>query len=345
MRLFTDDTRRTKLVLLITTLGFFTTSIASSQTNATDGDVGSPKLVIPPKTPIQFQSKTEFLRMKAGDSGEPLALQTAITRFRPKSGDAIIDLIGAVHIGEAEYYTTLNKQFELYDVVLYELVAPQGTRVPKGGKKGAGNPLSFLQQSAQRMLGLESQLAKIDYQKENFTHADMSPTEMSKKMDERGETPLTVGLSALSEMLRNQNKMANEKTSSSNPIADQIASESIFELMGNPLKMKTMMAQQFTETGVMENGLGTTLNRMLIVDRNSAALKVLQKELAKGKQKIAIFYGAAHMPDFEKRLVGDLGMKRTQQVWIDAWDLTNAPPSSPSNPSQILLRLLKQMDN
>ncbi len=37
-------------------------------------------------------------------------------------------LVGArPHIGEKEYYEALNKRFEGYDVVLYELVAPAGT--------------------------------------------------------------------------------------------------------------------------------------------------------------------------------------------------------------------------
>ena len=112
--------------------------------------------------------ETKFLRMTMKD-GQPQSLQVAMTRYRPTDGsDVIVDLIGAVHIGEGDYYRRLNEQFELYDVVLYELVAPQGTRVPKGSKASSGNPLSMLQKSAQQMLGLESQLERVDYQKDNF---------------------------------------------------------------------------------------------------------------------------------------------------------------------------------
>ena len=50
-------------------------------------------------------------------------------------------------------------------------------------------------------------------------------------------------------------------------------------------------------------------------------MKVLQKEIAAGKKKVAIFYGAAHMPDFEQRLTADFGLRKTKQVWVDAWDL------------------------
>ena len=257
-----------------------------------------------------------------------MALQTAITRYQPADGDTIVDLVGAVHIGEGDYYEKLNRQFELYDVVLYELVAPQGTRVPNGVKPNASNPLSFLQQSAQRMLGLESQLTQIDYEKENLLHADLSASQIGEKMQERGDSPLSIGLNAFSEILRNQNKLAKAMKDSPST-ANQLASENIFELMSDPLKMKTMMAEQFTDNGAMELGLGTKLNQMLVVDRNAAALKVLEQEIAKGRKHIAIFYGAAHMPDFEKRLLRDFGMKKTQQVWLDAWDLTSAPTPVP----------------
>ena len=36
---------------------------------------------------------------------------------------------------------------------------------------------------------------------------------------------------------------------------------------------------------------------------------MLRKELAAGKKKIAIFYGAGHMPDLQKRLHDDFAMK------------------------------------
>lgn len=299
----------------------------------------------------------QFLRVTKDDAGKPLAMQTAITRYRPKEGDLVVDLIGAVHIGEAEYYQTLNNQFEHYDVVLYELVAPQGTRVPAGGKKRSAVPQSpldvvgFMQHQAQSTLGLESQLEKVDYQKPNFTHADLSPTEMGEKMTERGDTPLTLGLSAFAEMMRNQNKAAAKaakrvelgEEESSNSLTE-LNPENLMELLNDPLKLKLMMASQFTESGVMEAGLGVSLNQLIVTDRNEAAMKVLQKEIVNGKKKIAIFYGAAHMPDFEKRLSEGFGLTSTKQIWVDAWDLTKAGKKPQvSGTTKMLFRLLDQM--
>ena len=116
------------------------------------------------------------------------------------------------------------------------------------------------------------------------------------------------------------------------------------ELLNDPLKLKLMMASQFTESGVMEAGLGVSLNQLIVADRNEAAMKVLQKEIAKGKKKIAIFYGAAHMPDFEKRLADDFELTSTKQIWIDAWDLTKAGKKpKASGTTKMLFRLLNEM--
>lgn len=319
-------------LLLLTSLGLANCALANGQNTATANGVVF-------QGNSRDKPKTQYLRVTKDDLGQPQALQTAMTRFQAKDNDVIVDLIGAVHVGDRDYYETLNAQFDLYDVVLYELVAPEGTRVPAGGKTSSTNPISLLQQSVQRMLGLESQLALVDYQKKNLVHADMSPAQIGEKMDERGETPFTVALSAIMDLLGNQKKMAQSLKDSGN---NSMAPESLFELLNNPLKMKQMMAQQFAQAEAMQMGLGQTLNRMLIDDRNAAAMKVLHQELAAGKTHIAIFYGAAHMPDFEQRLANEFGLKPTKQVWLDAWDLQAAPAKSTS-PTNLLFDMLRQM--
>ena len=85
------------------------------------------------------------------------------------------------------------------------------------------------------------------------------------------------------------------------------------------------MATQF-DTEDPETGLGATINTILIADRNKAALQVLQKELVKGHKRIGIFYGAAHMPDFEKRLRLEYGFKQKSHLWVTAWDLDTKQP-------------------
>ena len=282
----------------------------------------------------------KFLRMQRSNQGEPLTLQTAITSYKLADRDTElqVDLVGAVHVGDKEYYQTLNKKFESYDVVLYELVAPQGTRVPKGGRKGgSSNPISMLQGMTQNMLNLASQMEEVDYTKRNFVHADMSPEEMTAAMAERGETAMTVALDAISEVMKQSNLRA--KDAAGNEELQQFAEDPIALLFDSQrdAKLKVMMAEQFSTMGT--DVMGGTVNRVLIKDRNAAAMKVFNRESLKGHKRIAIFYGAAHLPDFEERL-SDLGFRPTATEWLTAWDLTKKSQKKKADPVNDLLRQL-----
>ena len=260
--------------------------------------------------------ESSFLRIQRDESREPVALQTVIAKYVPASGakGVEIDLVAVVHIGEKAYYERLNKEFEKYDTVLYELVTPEGNKPPKGGEMKSDNPVAMLQQGMKLFLRLEHQLQVVDYQKANFIHADLSPEGMKKAMKERGDDETTIVLGVLADFLRKKNLDADKPE----PQAPDI---SLTDLL-NPKKFKRMMAQQFEDAGG-DVVLGRTVNQLLVEDRNKACMKVLQQQLAAGKKKIAIFYGAAHMPDFAKRLKEDFDMKRTTSEWIDAWNLAD----------------------
>ncbi|RMF89775.1 MAG: hypothetical protein D6741_17500, partial [Planctomycetota bacterium] len=99
-----------------------------------------------------------FIRARRDDSGTPIALQTAIVGYaKPNAGesDLRVDLVGVIHIGDAAYYDKLNRLLRKYEVVLYELVAPEGTRVPKGGVGMPRHPVSAMQMGMKEMLELE----------------------------------------------------------------------------------------------------------------------------------------------------------------------------------------------
>lgn len=68
-------------------------------------------------------------------------------------------------------------------------------------------------------------------------------------------------------------------------------------------------------TGIEANG-GTSI----IGERNRHALEVMDTEMKAGKKRLAIFYGAAHLPDMEERLL-KRGFKLHKTEWIKAWDI------------------------
>ena len=272
-------------------------------------------------------ARPKYIRISRDADENPLALQTAIVEFvpaDPDKGDLRVDLIGAVHVGELSYYEALNKAFESYDVVLYELVAPDGTRVPKGGKS-SGHPVAMLQNGLKGMLGLEHQLEQVDYSKENLLHADMSPEDFAKSMEDRNESFLGMFARMWGQAIAQQSTQKN-RTSDIDVLAAMFSPNRSFA-------MKRVMAEQFENVeGVMEALEGKD-GSTIITERNKVALKKLSEQIAAGKKKIAIFYGAGHLGDMEKRLLGDeFELKRSGEQWLDAWNLTKTPAPAKAVP-------------
>jgi hypothetical protein len=256
----------------------------------------------------------KFLRVVRND-GEPVAMETSVSRYVPKGPDReglVVELISAVHIGEADYYTKLNRLFKGFDVVLYELVAPEGTRVPKGGGKPRG-VISGLQNGMKDMLELEFQLNEVDYSPDNFVHADMSPESFAKAMADRGE-------SIWSMMFRLMGQAMAQQAAGKNAPNDLEILMALFD-RNRALKLKRILAGQFENLEFVTSALSGPNGSALIEGRNEAALAVLKKQIEGGKRKVAIFYGAGHMPDLEKRLIADFGLKHDGERWIEAWNL------------------------
>jgi len=293
----------------------------------------SPAALSPSKT-------ANFIRMTESADGQPLTLDTAVVSYQAGPTGTRVDLVGAVHIGEPTYYEALNQLFEEYDVLLYELVAPEGTVIEKDRRQASDNPISFLQNATKNFLGMESQLEKIDYTKPNFIRADMTPDQMAEKMQDRGESVLTLAMSALLDAMRKQNQAAKDPKSA--VLAD--GDMNIMEMLQSPKKAKLMMAKQFAGTESIDLALGGSLNQLLVVDRNTEALKILKQQMEQGHQKIGVFYGAAHLPDLEQRLLNDFGLEKKETRWVQAWDLTQGDePSQPLDPISAMLNLLKEI--
>jgi hypothetical protein len=273
----------------------------------------------------QQASFGKFLRV-VRDDGEPVAMETSVSRYVPKGPDReglVVELISAVHIGEADYYTKLNKLFTGFDVVLYELVAPEGTRVPKGGGKPRG-VISGLQNGMKDMLALEFQLNEVDYSPDNFVHADLSPEAFAKAMADRGE-------SIWSMMFRLMGQAMAQQAAGKNAPNDLEILMALFD-RNRSLKLKRILAGQFENLEFVTSALSGPNGSALIEGRNEAALAVLKKQIEAGKKKVAIFYGAGHMPDIEKRLIADFGLKHDGERWIEAWNLRDPTSSAAKKP-------------
>ncbi|HET7133843.1 MAG TPA: hypothetical protein VFJ95_16425 [Gammaproteobacteria bacterium] len=257
----------------------------------------------------------DFLRIAKNAAGEPRAFQTSIVHLAPDSASisrVTVDLVAAVHIGDARYYEELNARFRDYDSVLYELVAPQGTRVPLGG--GPRRSLvSSVQSGMTDVLGLAFQLEKIDYTRPNFVHSDLSPDEMARSMAERGESAADYLWKAMGVSLNEQAKDPFGLQGFAMLVA--LLSPDRERLLKIQLASSMLNLDQIT--AVIEGKEGSSL----IGERNKRAVTVLEDRIRRGDKRIAIFYGAAHMTDMAKRIESELGLRRVGSEWLDAWDL------------------------
>ncbi len=258
---------------------------------------------------------SQYVRIKRDDKGGPVALQTATVRFVGRPGTTydgkIVDLVGVVHIGQAEYYDAIKKQLSDYDKVLYELVAPDGTRIRPEDLKKRRSLLASMQTGMKDMLHLEYQLEKIDYMAENFRHADMSPDEFVKDLEKRGDSVWKMAARMMGAGMATQSQGGDVNL--------------ILALFSKDRSkmMKQAMASQLIDIELVTTGINDADGEnTLIKGRNRKAFEVLKEELDAGATSVAVFYGAGHLSDMADRLESKFDMEPTQTTWFDAWDLT-----------------------
>ncbi len=267
-------------------------------------------------TGLATDSPTAFARVAVDEQEKPTALQLAIVTYvsQDDSRNISVDLISAIHVGDKAYYAELNDRFENYDALLYELIAPKDTVVDRTAEEREGF-VSNAQLILKNILDLTFQLDEIDYNKPNFVHADLSPAELSQSMDDRDESLYVY-------FWRVFYASMDEYAKDPLGIRDwQMLSAVLAANDDNAIKV--LIAYEMTDLKQMRKILGDDSESAVIGARNERAIEVLRSTLnarADG-MRIGIFYGVAHMPNLEVRLVNELGLVRQEVLWIDAWKL------------------------
>ncbi|MCL2303997.1 MAG: hypothetical protein FWC43_01485 [Planctomycetaceae bacterium] len=262
---------------------------------------------------------SDFLRI-AREEGQkrPKSLDTAVVRY---TGEKVqVDLVAAVHIAEKRYYEELNERFKNYDVVLYELVIPEGTEVNeelfvrRSEKKGESNLLSTFQVAFSDTLGLTHQLKGVDYTAKNFVHADMTAEEFLGRVAERGDLASVFSRAMV-------HSFSEQAAAQSGRVEGRLFA-SLFSKNKN-LTLKRLFAEEMVNQ--MDSAMWIISGdegSAIITDRNAIALKKLREQIGAGKEKIAIFYGAAHLKEFAQSLQKEFQMEKNKTDWIVAWDLS-----------------------
>lgn len=271
------------------------------------------------RDPAEAQAPEEgekFVRFHSvGVGGE---LQTSIVSYRNEAGQQV-DLIGAIHIGDRDYFQALNDRFTDYDVVLYEMVKPVGAAPPRadGPERQFDMNASMIgnfQVLLKDALELDFQLDRIDYHQPNFVHADLDAATFTRLQQDRNETFLDLFIKALLNP-PSQAEMEQMETLNFNDLLMAL------QAPDRARQLKLLFAKQMRQMDQMTRLFDGPDGSVIIHERNKAAFKVLDAALADGEDKIGIFYGAAHLPDMEERLL-ERGFEQVgQPEYLTAWDM------------------------
>ena len=281
-------------------------------------------------------AKREYVRYVGDDKRGKL--ETVIATL--KKGDVQVELVGAVHVADPEYYKALTKLFTGYEELLFELVDGQKMKEeaedgPKPAvKKKPAAPLkqgefppdeaapaakdrspafkiiSVMMHGVGSYFHFQYQTDGIDYHTKNFVHADVSMDEFVQLQADKGESFIDLMRKAIEAQL----EVGTDRT------AEPKGSQFLLALLGDSSGLKVAMARQLASAGDIVAEMEKHGGTVIITERNRKALEVLDREVAAGRKNLGIFYGAAHLAEMEKDLE-KRGYQRTGERWLTAWDV------------------------
>lgn len=274
-------------------------------------------------------------------------LEVLCRTFRSREGSRTVLLAGAVHIGDFTYYRRLQRLLDAQDLVLYEGIGsePDGidlsSFVPPDPERrvretarplrpgtlrtsdaAEADPLTRLQGLMGESLDLTFQRDGIDYDRSWWVAADVTLADLRRSFAER-ETSILADIFA--------GGTARAQAQAREILARALRDAAASAVTGK--RLKDVWKETFARLLAVEmNGAGggasdappeprTVQEEVLIVRRNEAVMRRLDQALrAPGVHAIAIFYGAGHAPDFERRLRAR-GFAPVRDEWLPAWDI------------------------
>ncbi|MDE0961191.1 MAG: hypothetical protein OSB09_10460 [Planctomycetota bacterium] len=266
----------------------------------------------------------DFLRFRKTGSASA-QLETSVTRFRNQQTGQLVSLVGAVHIGESNYFQWVQRELDQHDLVLYEMVGGPAPGSPDHNaelppsdsqRNSSLSIISTLQQSMQDLLQLDHQMSQIDYTRANLRHADLTSRAFDTALKINGlfnidPAALFTGLGpAMLDGFGLQAALSSQDDQTVNRVRWVMA------------KTLAHSVGQMALLGVKDIEKPEDL---ILGIRNDHLWQVFQDSLPEDWRRIAIFYGAAHLPDIRRRLL-EQGWVEEESSWIPAWKIPVADP-------------------
>lgn len=301
------------LGLLVTLSGCAHPATARSGVDTTEARVGRQRTrIVPAPAPLPYTRKFETTNGTVG-------LEVALRRFnRPGSsarGFPDVWLVGVTHLGTSNYYARLQRFLDGQTLVLFE-----GIGATNGNFRALKKPGFSLQPALARALGLRFQLTSVDYRRPNWINSDLSERDLERHLPADGKTTSMDQLMAAFQGEGQFGGVARLGVAllGASPRLQSVARLMLIETLSN-------------FTGDLPDGADfgidtRELMRVLIEERNAVVVRDLTRALGRLRRpaRIAIFYGAGHMPDLEMRLRRDLGLQPVEDQWLRAFSVNPA---------------------
>lgn len=273
-------------------------------------------------TPIDFVRCLDVGRWEC-------VLQTAVVTYTNAVGVSV-SLVAAIHSADPNHFRDIQARLAAYQLVLYE----GWTEDPQEAARAPDSEMAlarFLMDSSNAVVTLlhdflgfhhVDQWGAVDYLSANFLNVDMSSCDFARLCRERKEVLVQLGIAwtllpryVLSMLIRSVPRSWEETC--------------------RPLELPRDWYQAarylYTrESAEMSNLLGAynasrdAWSNVTIHARNALIEQVLMQRILEGARECAIYYGAVHIPDLERRL-WERGFRKTNVDWIDCWDVLRLP--------------------
>ncbi len=265
-----------------------------------------------------------YLRAVAEETGVR-SLEVAVRELLPSEPESPrVWLVGVIHIGAPDYYEELQAFLDEQSIVLFE-----GIGAEDGDFDLQDNSFS-LQEAMADALGLQFQLAAIDYDRDHFKNSDLDREGLARlfggTVSAGGPTgsggaadPDSGGaeFNMLIQIMEGRGLLGGlakwgVSAIAASPRLQASSKLMLIEMLGN-------LPPNLGEAAGLPPG-AQRLMEGLIEDRNAVVVRDVRAQMhsRKGPESVAVFYGAAHMVHLESNLCRELGFTPGENRWHKA---------------------------
>ncbi len=283
-------------------------------------------VAIDPRVPLRLDPPTRRVEMAGKHT-----LEIAVRDYAPLSGKGpTVRLVGAVHIGDKAYYETLQARLDASDLVLFEGVGKDAGDFKRAPAQRKDDHLYTKMADA---LGLVTQFEGIDYRRDHFVNADLTADAMAALLD--GEIAAGGPAAEAAQAAKAQMRTLTKTLQGGGEGLTGMAMNFMIGMIERSPKMRATVLLGFVgmdpdpaKSGFERMGGkgGARMAKLILDDRNEAALAALEPELGEGTpdRVVSVFYGAAHLPGIEDALVRRHGYVPARTEWVPAMSVEPA---------------------